>query len=70
MMNPAEFANIAASERDFWWYRGMRDILFRMLDPHLAGRSIRRALEGGCGTGYFSHLLQSERKLPVVPGLV
>jgi SAM-dependent methyltransferase len=67
MMNPAEFANIAVSERDFWWYRGMRDILFRMLEPHLAGRRIRRAFEGGCGTGYISHLLQSERQMPIVP---
>ena len=66
-MNPAEFANIARCERDFWWYRGMRDILFRFLDPHLAGRPMRRALEAGCGTGYFSHLLQTERRWPVVP---
>jgi len=66
-MNPAEFANIARSERDFWWYRGMRDILFRMLDPVLAGRTVRRALEAGSGTGYLSHLLQRERKWPIVP---
>ena len=66
-MNPAEFANIARSEREFWWYRGMRAILYRLLDPYLAGRSISRALEAGCGTGYFSHLLQSERRLPLVP---
>ena len=55
-MNPAEFANIANCERDFWWYRGMRKILFRMLDRHLAGRRIGRALEAGCGTGYLSWL--------------
>jgi SAM-dependent methyltransferase len=67
MMNPAEFANIAASERDFWWYRGMRRILFKMMDPYLAGRTVRRALEGGCGTGYFSWLLQRERGMNVVP---
>ncbi len=66
-MNPAEFANIALSERDFWWYRGMREILFRMLDPYLAGRTIARGLEAGCGTGYFSLLLQKERRLPVIP---
>jgi SAM-dependent methyltransferase len=66
-MNPAEFANIAKSEQDFWWYRGMRSILFRMLDPYLAGRRVRRALEAGCGTGYFSRLLQKERRLPVFP---
>jgi SAM-dependent methyltransferase len=66
-MNPAEFANIAKSERDFWWYRGMRSIFFRALDPYLAGRPVRRVLEAGCGTGYFSHLLQTERRLPVFP---
>lgn len=66
-MNPAEFANIARSERSFWWYRGMRRILFRMLDPYLEGRRLQRALEAGCGTGYFSYLLQKERQWPVVP---
>jgi SAM-dependent methyltransferase len=65
-MNPAEFANIARFERDFWWYRGQRDILFRMLEPYLAGRKVACALEAGCGTGYFSHLLQ-ERGWPVIP---
>lgn len=66
-MNPAEFANIARSERDFWWYRGMRDILFRLLDRHLDGRKISRILEAGCGTGYLSLLMQRERGWPVVP---
>src|SRR5438132_905314 len=66
-MNPAEFANIRAVEQDFWWYRGMRKILFRMLDPMLKGRRLERVLEAGCGTGYFSRLLQKERGWPVVP---
>jgi SAM-dependent methyltransferase len=66
-MNPVEFANIANCERDFWWYRGMRKILFRLLDRHLAGRTIGRALEAGCGTGYLSWLLQKERHCPLVP---
>jgi len=66
-MNPAEFANIAKVERDFWWYRGMRTILFRLLDPYLSGRKIKRALDAGCGTGYFCHLLQTERQWPIVP---
>jgi SAM-dependent methyltransferase len=60
-MNPAEFAHIAASERDFWWYRGMRTILFRVLEPYLVGRHIGRALDAGCGTGYQALLLQKER---------
>jgi SAM-dependent methyltransferase len=56
MMNPAEFANIAKSERDFWWYRGMRKILFGVLDPLMAGRTVRHVLEAGCGTGYFAQV--------------
>jgi SAM-dependent methyltransferase len=51
-MNPAEFANIARSEQEFWWYRGMRRILNRVLDQYAASRRIERALEAGCGTGY------------------
>jgi SAM-dependent methyltransferase len=66
-MNPAEFANIARAEPDFWWYRGMRGILFRLLDAALAGRRPRRVLEAGCGTGHFARLLQTERGWPVVP---
>jgi SAM-dependent methyltransferase len=66
-MNPAEFANIARSEKEFWWYRGMRAILFRLLDGHLAGRRISRVLEAGCGTGYLSRIMQQERRWPVVP---
>jgi len=66
-MNPAEFANISKSERELWWYRGMRQILFRALDPFLAGRHIGRALEVGCGTGYLSRLLQRDRGWRLVP---
>jgi SAM-dependent methyltransferase len=66
-MNPAEFANIRAVEQNFWWYRGMRDVLFRALDPVVKKRRMDRVLEAGCGTGYLSHLLQKERGWPVVP---
>ena len=66
-MNPAEFANIRDSEEHFWWYRGMRAILFRLMEPHLEGREIGSALEAGCGTGYLSQLLQKERGWPIVP---
>jgi SAM-dependent methyltransferase len=58
MMNPAEFANIAKAEKDFWWYRGMRRIAFRLLAPHLRGRRIERTLEIGAGTGYLSQVLE------------
>ena len=57
-MNPAEFATIIQSERDHWWFRGMRDILFRMLDPLVSKHSITRVLEAGSGTGYTANLLK------------
>jgi SAM-dependent methyltransferase len=63
--NPAEFANIARHERSFWWYRGMRDIQFALLDPFLNNRSFHNALEAGCGTGFFALELQQERGLPL-----
>lgn len=57
MMNPAEFANIAAAEQQFWWYRGMQRILFGFLDPLARKRSFRRVLEAGAGTGYLAKVL-------------
>ncbi|MBK5293533.1 MAG: class I SAM-dependent methyltransferase [Acidobacteriia bacterium] len=67
MMNPAEFANIANAEQDFWWYRGMRNIMFGLLDPVAQGRRVHRALEAGCGTGHFAQALGSRYGWPMVP---
>ena len=66
-MNPAEFENIARAEQDFWWYRGMRRILFGILDPVIAERRIGRALEAGCGTGHFAQILAARYGLDVYP---
>jgi SAM-dependent methyltransferase len=57
-MNPAEFCNIADAEKSFWWYRGMRRILYSILDPVVSHRPIRTVLEAGCGTGYNAVALQ------------
>ena len=53
-MNPAELPNIAALEDSFWWYSGMRTILFELLDPVFETRRPQRTLEAGCGTGYMA----------------
>jgi len=59
MMNPAELANIAQAEKDFWWYRGMEQILFRVLDPIVKARApMRSVVEAGCGTGYMASRLE------------
>lgn len=56
-MNPAEFDNIARSEQHLWWYRGMNEILYRMIERHSRVKPAR-VLEGGCGTGWLSKQLQ------------
>lgn len=67
MMNPAEFANIAAIEENFWWFRGMRRILFRLLDPIAARRPFHSVLEAGCGTGHLSRMLEQRYQWNMVP---
>lgn len=58
MINPAEMANIARAEESLWWYRGMREISFALLDPIAAnGGGGWRVLEAGCGTGHFAGAL-------------
>jgi len=67
MMNPAEFANIAKAENDFWWYRGMRHIMFGLLDPVARERRFGRVLEAGCGTGHFAQALADRYGWPMFP---
>lgn len=67
MMNPAEFANIAKAENDFWWYRGMRHIMFGLLDPVARERKFGRVLEAGCGTGHFAKALADRYHWPMFP---
>jgi len=57
-MNPAEFETIVQSEGDHWWFRGMRNILFGMLDPVASKHVAARVLEAGSGTGYMANLLE------------
>jgi SAM-dependent methyltransferase len=67
MMNPAEFGNIARSEENFWWFRGMRRILFPLLDRALAARPAGCALEAGCGIGYFAREFRRRYAWRIVP---
>jgi SAM-dependent methyltransferase len=56
-MNPAEFATLARTEKDLWWFQGMRNILFNIIDSHVRNHAISRVLEAGCGTGLTAKLL-------------
>ncbi|HEY3840978.1 MAG TPA: class I SAM-dependent methyltransferase [Bryobacteraceae bacterium] len=67
MMNRAEFANIARCERDFWWYRGMEQILYQVLDPIAGRRPLHTAMEAGCGTGRMAAQLQRQYGWRIFP---
>ncbi len=58
MYNPADFTNLARTEESFWWFRGMREISFALLDPRMPRDRPFRILEAGCGTGHFAAVLR------------
>jgi SAM-dependent methyltransferase len=57
-MNPAEFTTLALSENDLWWFRGMKRILFDLLDPLAAGNKPLLVMEAGSGTGHMACVLR------------
>lgn len=55
IMNDREYDVMADVERDHWWYRGLRDLIGRVLVKEgFAQRSGLRVLDAGCGTGRTS----------------
>jgi SAM-dependent methyltransferase len=66
-LNPAEFATLARAEQELWWFRGMRRIMFELLDALAASQSMTRVLEAGCGTGHFAGELQQRYGWRVFP---
>jgi len=57
-MDEREYRIMAQLEADHWWYRGLRDLLVRVLARHrLTEREQLRVLDAGCGTGENLRLL-------------
>lgn len=65
-MNPLEIVNIARTEEHLWWFRGMREIAFTLLDPVFRQNRIQHIFEGGSGTGHFAELIAGRYGIPVV----
>lgn len=53
-MNPAEFETLSRTEEQLWWFRGMKRILFSLLDPIARNHRIARVMEAGSGTGHMA----------------
>ncbi|MBI2864143.1 MAG: class I SAM-dependent methyltransferase [Chloroflexi bacterium] len=50
-MNSEEYHLMYQIEDGYWWYKGMRQITFALLNGIASGRQERRVLDAGCGTG-------------------
>jgi len=51
-VNPGEYEAMARAETRHWWYRGLHELLLRLLArPDLAPGPGARILDAGCGTG-------------------
>jgi SAM-dependent methyltransferase len=66
-MNPAEFRSLESSEAALWWFRGMKKILFGLLDGLLPAGGGTLVLEAGSGTGYMSGQLLGRFGWRMVP---
>lgn len=65
-MNAEEIRNIRITEDTFWWFRGMRAILWPWLDHILLRFQAPRVAELGCGTGGFASRFEKRYGHPVV----
>lgn len=64
-MNTNEYALIHAMERDYWWYRGVHDLVATIIDKHRHSGDGLTILDAGCGTG---GMLQHLRKFGDISG--
>jgi SAM-dependent methyltransferase len=58
-MEKIEYETMFAVENDFWWYRGLHDLVLRFVRSFVPGpMHPMRILDAGCGTGRMMELLQ------------
>lgn len=68
-MNPGEHDAMAAVEAAHWWYRGLHDLVGRIVTaPRHAVPRGARVLDAGCGTGETLRQLSARLDAPVLAG--
>src|SRR5437870_1781546 len=60
LMYPDEYRVMFEIEDDYWWYRGLRELIKNLLAQYAPARAtLPMILDVGCGTGANLKLLQS-----------
>lgn len=68
-MNPGEHETMARVEASHWWYRGLRDSLFQLLDQSkFRLPDAPRILDAGCGTGENLKCIESRLRPSYLAG--
>ncbi len=68
-MNDREYQVMADVESVHWWYRGLRDLISRVLDAAgFAQRSDLRVLDAGCGTGENLRMIRDKLRTSYLGG--
>jgi SAM-dependent methyltransferase len=51
LMIRSEYAQMNALEQDFWWYKGLHELVEVIIQRHSSGDTNLKILDAGCGTG-------------------
>ena len=55
-MNKKEYKKIFALEKDYWWYKGLHELVLKTIKNYSSNNNIS-ILDAGCGTGRMMELL-------------
>lgn len=60
-MERHEYEVMFSQEEDYWWYLGLRDIVFRYLNPFIGRNKSAMILDAGAGTGKLLEMCKDYR---------
>lgn len=57
-MNKDEYPLMHKMELDYWWYKGLHDLVEKIIRKHLLQRNDMSIFDAGCGTGGVLHIAE------------